>query len=533
MTVAGHQQRLNKLPRLGWVAEPSPVRELGAVGQALGLTWLGIKEDHQLSALCGGTKVRKLDYLLAAEPWVSAEAWASCGALGSGHLRTLAAAADALDRRFAATCFWQEPTPDVLRTLAATALGAASLRYHHGRVSMALRQPGLIWGRRRGAAIVVPPGATCATGVLGLVRAGLELAVQIDAGALPVPDSVVVPLGTGGTAAGLALGLGLAGLPTRVLAVAATERVFTGRAAFDRLLRRTGELLFGLGLETTPAPVMIIRHFVGPGYGRASEASTAAVAQLASHGVRLEPIYSGKAMAWLLAHPTAGSRVLFWSTPARPAPEPESDAWRERLPKALRARLRDPARFRRRRLIVGGAAALSVAAIGLRVSGYPAWPAWPGRSLAVWEAHVVRAAAEALLPASASDDAALDRVAVNVDAYVATLPASVRRELHAAFALIEHGTPMSFRWRRLTDQEPAERAAHLETLALRGGLQRQLYRGVRDLVMLGFYQQPGTWPAIGYGGPTVDGSERPDPYQRLVAPAGALPRGLVRLERDS
>ena len=62
-----------------------------------------------------------------------------------------------------------------------------------------------------------PTGGTSALGTIGYVNAGLELADQVRAGALPEPAAIFVPLGSGGTVAGLLLGLRLAGLRTRCL----------------------------------------------------------------------------------------------------------------------------------------------------------------------------------------------------------------------------------------------------------------------------------------------------------------------------
>src|SRR5919199_4114314 len=65
----------------------------------------------------------------------------------------------------------------------------------------------------------VPAGGSSPLGALGHVNAALELAEQVRRGHRPAPARLVVPFGTGGTAAGLALGLALAGLEATVVAV--------------------------------------------------------------------------------------------------------------------------------------------------------------------------------------------------------------------------------------------------------------------------------------------------------------------------
>ncbi|MGV7969545.1 pyridoxal-phosphate dependent enzyme, partial [Mycobacterium kansasii] len=71
---------------------------------------------------------------------------------------------------------------------------------------------------------LLPAGGSAPLGVVGYVEAALEIAAQVEAGALPAPASVVVAVGSGGTVAGLHLGLALAGLTsTRVIGVVVND----------------------------------------------------------------------------------------------------------------------------------------------------------------------------------------------------------------------------------------------------------------------------------------------------------------------
>ena len=62
-------------------------------------------------------------------------------------------------------------------------------------------------------------GGSGVVGAVGQVLAGLELAEQVRALGF-VPDELVLPSATGGTQAGLLVGLRTAGVPTRVRGVA-------------------------------------------------------------------------------------------------------------------------------------------------------------------------------------------------------------------------------------------------------------------------------------------------------------------------
>jgi D-cysteine desulfhydrase len=523
---------LDEAPRLGWVHEPTPITSLPRLAAGLGLDHLAIKRDDLLGALHGGSKPRKLDYLLAAPPFAAAEGWASSGGIGSGSLVALTAAAQKLDRKLRAHLFWTPLSAGVADNLAFTASGPTRLVYHRSRTTMALGAPSIVIGGREGGLPVVPPGATSPRGMLGLVRAGLELGAQIRAGEIPEPDRLYVPLGSGGTAAGLAVGLALGGLRTRVVAVGVVERMLSPALRVHGLAREVVDELAALGLPVPEAPIdlAIVRGHLGAAYAHTTKASLAAVEALAEEGIVLEPIYTGKAMAALLAGAgrEGAKRVLFWSTVRRALPDPDP-AWREKLPPALQKRLAagDAPRLGRRRVLLGLAAA-AVVGVAVRTSGYAPYPGFPGAVLSSWHAHVLRAAAEALLPDALPEQ--LDAVAARVDAYLAGMPPKVKREVQGMLALIEHGTtPLGRRLHRFTRTAPAEREAFLAGLEAQGGLLSQAYRGLRDLVMLGTYQQPSLWPSIGYAGPWVP-EERPRSaiYDALRAPEGALPKAVLR-----
>lgn len=336
---------LDPVPRLRWVRQATPVTPLPALARRLGLSYLGVKRDDQCAPLHGGTKVRKLDYLLAAAPWSTASAWVSMGAIGSGHLVALAAASKELSRQLHSHLFWKPLSPGVLDNLAFTATHSAQLVYHRSRVALALEAPRLLFARELGGAAVIPPGATCGAAMVGLVRAGLELAEQVRDGDLPLPERIYVALGSGGTVAGLSWGLGLGGLRTVVHAVATVERPFSLRFSLRRNQEAVARVLEQYGLaevrERRPVPVVIDRTQLGRGYGQVTDASTAACALLAKDELTLEPIYTGKAFAALQADAANRDRpgcVLFWHT-ARRGPLHRPAGWRDRLPPLLQQKL--------------------------------------------------------------------------------------------------------------------------------------------------------------------------------------------------
>jgi 1-aminocyclopropane-1-carboxylate deaminase/D-cysteine desulfhydrase-like pyridoxal-dependent ACC family enzyme len=162
---------------------------------------------------------------------------------------------------------------------------------------------------RRRRPFVIPAGGSNVAGTLGHVEAGLELARQMEAGVLPEPDAVVVALGSGGTAAGLAIGLAAAGVTARVIAVRVVPRALVNQASLGALIARTVRHLRELD-ERFPDVANVARsHLVidhdeyGAGYGEPS--ATGQNAQRLAHelaGVELEPTYTAKAFASVLRH---------------------------------------------------------------------------------------------------------------------------------------------------------------------------------------------------------------------------------------
>jgi D-cysteine desulfhydrase len=207
----------------------------------------------------------------------------------------------------------------------------ADLHYGGTLTGAALRT--LVALTRHPGTQLIPMGGSSPLGVLGFIDAGLELADQIEQGALPEPERLYVALGTGGTAAGLAVGLALAGLRTRVVGVLVTDRgtLQPNRRLVEWLARRAARLLARAGAEPGRLELRleIETGFRGAGYGHPTPACVEAVERAAQEeGLRLETTYTGKALAALIARESGGvDPVLFWNTYAGVDPELELPDW--------------------------------------------------------------------------------------------------------------------------------------------------------------------------------------------------------------
>ena len=296
-------------------AWPTPLEPHPALARALGLAGLWLKRED----IAGGNKVRGLEFLLAGAPPRSV--FVTIGGEGSSHALATARLARAQGYRTAVALFPQ-PVTDASRSVAAATRASANLVV---RASSMLTFPWAVlraWRAAhhlgRGTPHWIAGGGADARAVIGHLLATLELSAQLEA----PPDAIVVPLGTGGTAAGIALGLAWLGWSTRLVAVRVAPRVVANRWRTLRLARKSASLIRQAGVEFT-VPRSSIRVEVvdgmGRGYGHPTDAGERARALAAEHGVRLDPTYGAKAFGFLLRRTTHDARrTVFWHTFAWP-----------------------------------------------------------------------------------------------------------------------------------------------------------------------------------------------------------------------
>src|SRR6266581_847351 len=178
---------------------PTPLESAGPLATALGLEALWLKREDRSSARAGGNKVRGLEFLFAGAP--TGTVFVTLGGTGSTHcLATAVHAAAAAGRAVLAQ--FPQPETSASRAVAAACRARAALVVHaRARATLPLavldawRRAGALGPRRW-----IAGGGAHPRAVVGHLLAGLELSSQL---ASP-PDAIVLPLGTGGTAAGLA-----------------------------------------------------------------------------------------------------------------------------------------------------------------------------------------------------------------------------------------------------------------------------------------------------------------------------------------
>jgi 1-aminocyclopropane-1-carboxylate deaminase/D-cysteine desulfhydrase-like pyridoxal-dependent ACC family enzyme len=289
---------------------PTPVERLSGVG-APGVD-LWVKRDDLTSPVYGGNKVRKLEYVLGDARAKGKTRLLTAGAVGSHHVLATATFGRREGFRVGAVLIPQPRTPH-----AATNLRAELAQGLEAWPSAQAAVPLAIARRFARGTYFVQVGGSSVLGAMGYVDGARELAAQIRAGQMPVPDLVVVTLGSGGTAAGLAAGFELEDLPTRILGVTVVDPPQVFAAYTHHLARRCVVLAGGKTTRARMAArLATTTRFLGRGYGHPTDEGMHATERAAAAGLVLDPTYTAKAFAATLARAAEGREktILYWHT---------------------------------------------------------------------------------------------------------------------------------------------------------------------------------------------------------------------------
>ena len=321
---------LAKFPRRGYVQAPTPLEALPRFSEALGgKVNVFIKRDDMLPGTAGGNKTRKLDFCMADALRQGADSIITCGAVQSNHCRlTLAWAVKEgldchliLEERVKGSYKPEASGNNFLFQL----LGVKSISVVPGGSDMMGEMQKLAETLRAEGKkpYVIPGGASNKIGALGYVSCAEEVLRQLFETGLRI-EHMVVPSGSAGTHAGIIAGMigNNAGIP--VTGIGVNRKKEAQQAAVLKLAQETLDYI-GTGVTMPAEAVVAFDDYVGPGYSLPTDGMVEAVKLLAStESILLDPVYSGKAMAGLIALVRKdsfpeGSNVLFLHTGGSPA----------------------------------------------------------------------------------------------------------------------------------------------------------------------------------------------------------------------
>ncbi|MDO5110835.1 MAG: D-cysteine desulfhydrase family protein [Clostridia bacterium] len=298
-------KKLSDIPRIPLALLPTPLYRLDNIS-ALLRTNVYIKRDDMTGISLGGNKVRKLEYLLYDARAQGADYVLTTGGAQSNHAMLTAACANKLGMHAILVLkkrgVWEKKGNQILNDL----LGAdvrfvdtddyADIYAMMDEICKDLASQGHKGYR-------IPVGGSVALGSLGYVRCVSEIAAQAEQLKLRF-DHIVCATGSGGTHAGTALGARLYMQDCKVTGVMVDDDPFD--KIVPDLMRKTAALLdYDEPILDTDVNLV---NMVGPGYAKPSPEGDAAIRTLAqAEGLILDPVYTGKTFAGLLAMASSGA----------------------------------------------------------------------------------------------------------------------------------------------------------------------------------------------------------------------------------
>ncbi|HJN27444.1 MAG TPA: pyridoxal-phosphate dependent enzyme [Candidatus Latescibacteria bacterium] len=316
------RQRLASLPRLSLATLPTPLQEAPRLSEALGGPLILIKREDLTGMAMGGNKIREFEYSIAQAVEAKCDVLLHSAAAQSNQSRQTAAVAARLGLR-SVIVGRQDSHAQLQGNLLLSHLFGAEINLppmnEQGDTVKATMQRLRDEGCR--------PFNTSSDGAdyrgIAYVDGFCELYDQLQSMDV-TPDAIYVCSGAH-THTGLVVAARALGLPWRVVGVSPSQRDDEKAAKQHVELAERHARILDLDVEVTTKDLESYAEFVGEGYGIVTEGSQQALQVTAqTEGLLLDPCYSGKTMAGLMAHIDRGwwtkdHTIVFLHTGGTPA----------------------------------------------------------------------------------------------------------------------------------------------------------------------------------------------------------------------
>ena len=295
-----------RLAHLPTALEPAP-----RLSQALGGPPIWIKREDLSGLALGGNKPRQLEFLLGAALAEGAQAVVTTAAVQSNFCRACAAAGAKLGIKVG-LLLRGSGQEDMQGNYLLDKLLGAELRFiptqdpYDPRVPQWLDEFVADFTRRGLKTRVLHlPGQTGTLGAAAMVSAGEELARQFLEQDI-MPRALFIAAGSGLTVAGLVLAFKALKLPVRVVGISVQRQADFMRPLIVQRANAAAELL-KLAVRVGSEDFDFDDRHIGDGYGLPSREAVEAIFLAGrSEGLVLDPVYTGKALAGMLAQVREG-----------------------------------------------------------------------------------------------------------------------------------------------------------------------------------------------------------------------------------
>jgi D-cysteine desulfhydrase family pyridoxal phosphate-dependent enzyme len=315
---------LNRKFTLGFF--PTPLEKMENLSKKYRGYNLYVKRDDNSGLASGGNKVRKLQFFIYEALDKGCDTIITAGAQQSNHCRQTAAACAKTGLECHLLLGGNKPENYTGNLLLSHLLGA-NIHFtgdnRKGEDLFSLKQK---LEEQNKKVYLVPYGGSNLLGAYGFVDAVKELKEQLSDMSLNM-DYIFFASSSGGTQAGLKLGIDLYGLDVKLMPIS-IDKLGYGDVTLDEAvleLLLEGQKTLGIEKIYTIEDATLIRGYDSQGYGVVTSNERNAIKELAhNEGILLDPVYSGRAFYGMLDHLENKklknkSNVLFWHTGGLPA----------------------------------------------------------------------------------------------------------------------------------------------------------------------------------------------------------------------
>lgn len=306
-------------PRNHYAQSPTPLQPLDRLCEALGLNArIWIKRDDLTGCHLSGNKVRKLEFLVAQAQRQGADTLITCGGVQSNHARATALVAAQSGMNCHLLLRGEAPAQAdgnlLLDQLAGAKVSFYPSHSFEAKIGSYFAQWREHYQSRGSRAYCIPTGGSNGTGLWGYIACAEELQAQLNAQGI-VAERIVCATGSGGTQAGLTLGMALCGsqIPVTGIAVCDNSEWFNRKVSEDcrgwleAFPELAAENCAAAGIAVGDLTPHTLDQYIGPGYARADQPVFETIKLVArTEGLILDPVYTGKAFYGLLQELTHG-----------------------------------------------------------------------------------------------------------------------------------------------------------------------------------------------------------------------------------
>ena len=306
---------------------PTPLHKLNNLSKIYSDYTLFIKRDDQTGLASGGNKTRKLEYLIKQALDNNYDAVFTTGAQQSNHCRQTAAACAQAGIECHIVVRGKEPKTYQGNLLLSHLLGAKIHFTNDNRKEIDFNEFTSKLEKNK-KPFIIPIGGSNSVGALGFVDAIKELKLQLTSQDIHI-DYLVFASSSGGTQAGIMLGLELADLNIELIPIKIDkdEPERQGVELEEAIIEimNEGKKLLNIEKQYTLKDIPLNKEYNEADYGVLTSNEISAINELAlNEGILLDPVYTGRAFYGMLdclkkKKIKQNSNILFWHTGGLPA----------------------------------------------------------------------------------------------------------------------------------------------------------------------------------------------------------------------